>query len=197
MICINQLYTHTYVTYMYYPIKFKHQRTNRRILTNEEYLIKRIEKETGAKVTYVEFGKSEKDTAEIGDDVNDTETDDGYHQGDSEHLISNKSTYVDDIMKIQKFRLLLGGQGSGLINGLYLRPSSSTMVLYQYQGWDVFHPYLKPIGGLYSWYNRDVSKSFCDQEIDPYCDSPDTEVNIEQVVEMVKLALKDSRSHCK
>jgi hypothetical protein len=166
---------------MYYPIKFKHQRTNRRILTNEDDLIKQIEKETGAKVTYVEFGKSEKDTAEIGDDVNDTETDDGYHhQGD-----------------IQKFRLLLGGQGSGLINGLYLRPSSSTMVLYQYQGWDVFHPYLKPIGGLYSWYNRDVSKSFCDQEIDPYCDSPDTEVNIEQVVEMVKLALKDSRSHCK
>ena len=91
---------------------------------------------------------------------------------------------------------VVGIQGSGLINGWYLRPRSGTVVLYQFGGWDVFEEYLGPLGNYRYWVNGDEARSFCNRTSDPYCDSPDTEVDVSEAVAIVSEALATSRAHC-
>lgn len=203
-------------TYIHTPYIY---RTNRRIITNEKELIRAIENKTGATVRYIEFGvhknnnvKDEFNSCNNGDDSSDGDVNSNYggsgsSNGGNENSKHNKkgtinsyinpdSTFIQDIHSLQDLRLLIGGQGSGLINGLYLRPKSNNIILYQYLGWDVFNIYLKPRGEIYNWYNLYKNKSFCNLENDPFCDSPNTEVDIDVVVDIVVKALKNAKSHC-
>jgi hypothetical protein len=104
--------------------------------------------------------------------------------------------FLEDVSSLQNLRVLVGGQGSGLINGWYLPPGSAVVVLYQYGAWDVFEEFLKPRGPYLWWVNQEESKSFCNRTIDRFCDSPDTLVDIPQAVSVIVDALKQSRSHC-
>jgi len=104
--------------------------------------------------------------------------------------------FLADIDSVQDLRVLVGGQGSGLINGLYLPAGSAVVVLYQFGGWDVFEEYLKPRGPYLWWVNQEESSSFCNQTLDRYCDSPDTVLDTPAVVSLLTDALKQARSHC-
>eukprot|EP00614_Pseudopedinella_elastica_P027974 CAMPEP_0172626514 /NCGR_PEP_ID=MMETSP1068-20121228/150692_1 /TAXON_ID=35684 /ORGANISM="Pseudopedinella elastica, Strain CCMP716" /LENGTH=278 /DNA_ID=CAMNT_0013436143 /DNA_START=272 /DNA_END=1108 /DNA_ORIENTATION=+ len=101
-----------------------------------------------------------------------------------------------DVGRVQDLRVMVGGQGSGLTNGLYLPSESPVVILYQYGGWDVFEEFLKPRGPLLWWTNSNASASVCNQSIDPLCDSPDTLVDIPEALAVIVRAFELSKSHC-
>ena len=138
------------------------RRTNRRLLLNEEELVKAITDATGATVRLLNFGNG----------------------------------YESDVASVQSLRVLLGVQGSGLINGWYLPPRSGVVVLYQLGAWDVFEEYLAPRGPYSYWINGDPARSFCNKSIDRFCDSPDTLVDISEAVGVIRDSLAASRRHC-
>ena len=107
-----------------------------------------------------------------------------------------KNGFRADIASMQTLRVLIGIQGSGLINGWYLPPQSGVVVLYQYGAWDVFDEYLSPRGPYAFWANGDPAKSFCNRTVDRFCDSPDTIVDIGAAVEVIYGSLMASRRHC-
>lgn len=101
-----------------------------------------------------------------------------------------------DVAALQHVRVLVGGQGSGLTNGLYLRPHSAVVCLYQLGAWDVFEEYLKPRGPYRWWANSNPAASVCNKTVDRFCDSPDTVVDISAALEVIKSALADARARC-
>lgn len=107
-----------------------------------------------------------------------------------------KRPFEEEVASLQDVRVLFGMQGSGLINGWYLPPQSGTVVLYQYGGWDVFEEYLGPLGNYAWWVNEDEGSSVCNHAIDPFCDSPDTVVDVEAALRILGRALATSRAHC-
>jgi len=104
--------------------------------------------------------------------------------------------FLEDVGAVQPLRVLVGGQGSGLTNGLYLRPRSAVVCLYQLGGWDVFEEYLKPRGPYHWWVNTNPEASVCNKTIDRFCDSPDTVIDIPTAVEVIGTALAAARVHC-
>jgi hypothetical protein len=106
------------------------------------------------------------------------------------------SGYEADVAAVQSLRVLLGVQGSGLINGWYLPPHSGVVVLYQLGAWDVFDEYLTPRGPYSYWTNGDPDRSFCNKTIDRFCDSPDTLVDIPAATKVIVDSLAASRQHC-
>jgi len=113
-----------------------------------------------------------------------------------EWLEFGQDGFLEDVKAVQPLRVLVGGQGSGLTNGLYLRPGSAVVCLYQLNGWDVFEEYLKPRGPYHWWVNTDPEASVCNKTIDRFCDSPDTMIDIPAALSVIKSALADARAHC-
>lgn len=102
----------------------------------------------------------------------------------------------EDVAALQATRVLVGGQGSGLTNGWYLPARSAVVCLYQLGAWDVFEEYLAPQRPYLRWVNSDPARSFCNRTVDPFCDSPDTLVDIPGVVAVIAEALARARDHC-
>lgn len=107
-----------------------------------------------------------------------------------------RQPFDQDARDLQHVHVLVGGQGSGLLNGWYLPPESSAVVLYQFGAWDVFDEYLSPRGPYLYWVNGNESNSVCNRTIDRFCDSPDTVVDIPAALAVIKRALDLAVAHC-
>ena len=104
--------------------------------------------------------------------------------------------YETSVRGIQDVSVMVGMQGSGLINGLYLRDGAAVVVLYQVGGWDVFSEYLAPRGPYFWWANGNASSSYCAKGTDPYCDSPDEVLDAIAVRGVVAEALQGAMGVC-
>ena len=94
-------------------------------------------------------------------------------------LRMEKMTMRDQLDSMQKYSILVGMQGAGLINGLFLPKAAHAVVLFQYNAAsDSFAELLRPRLTSYKrWINHNESNSRNDRDKDPFHDIADTIVD--------------------
>jgi len=86
--------------------------------------------------------------------------------------------------------VLVGMQGAGMTNGLFLPAGAAAVVLYELGAVeDLFAELLRPRGPYLAWVNEHEENSVCDQAADRFCDSPDTVVDVGEFIEVLAKAL--------
>ena len=86
--------------------------------------------------------------------------------------------------------MMIGLQGAGMMNSLFLEKGSSVVCLFQYNAAsDSFRRLLKPLFNYYTWVNTHVNNSVTNLTHDPHHDQADTIVNISEFLDVIKIAL--------
>eukprot|EP00602_Paraphysomonas_sp_CaronLab_P011825 CAMPEP_0185044108 /NCGR_PEP_ID=MMETSP1103-20130426/43268_1 /TAXON_ID=36769 /ORGANISM="Paraphysomonas bandaiensis, Strain Caron Lab Isolate" /LENGTH=311 /DNA_ID=CAMNT_0027584343 /DNA_START=577 /DNA_END=1512 /DNA_ORIENTATION=- len=111
-----------------------------------------------------------------------------------------RGNVAEDLKQIQHLSVLVGVQGSGMINALYMSSVSVATALYLNDGWPISSGDPLAILGMRGPYmrhiNTDKAKVVCDLESDKFCDSGDLVVDAETYGELVKNALDQHERAC-
>jgi protein O-GlcNAc transferase len=103
-------------------------------------------------------------------------------------------TYLEQLAAVQRFTVLVGMQGAGMINAMYLREGAVAVVLFQYGATeDMFRRLLSSRGPYLHWVNGHENNSICNTTIDRFCDSPNTIVDPTEFVALLRSALAESQ----
>ena len=87
--------------------------------------------------------------------------------------------------------VLVGMQGAGMTNGIFLPTDATAVVLYELGAVeDLFAELLRPRGPYLAWVNKHEANSVCDKAVDRFCDSPDTVVDASEFLLLMAKALK-------
>ena len=107
-------------------------------------------------------------------------------------------TMREQVSSMKKYSVLVGMQGAGLMNGMFLSKAAHVIVLFQYNAAsDSFAELLRPRLASYKrWINHNLTNSFNDEEKDPYHDIANTVVNIEEFELLWKLEMDSMTSEC-
>ena len=94
-------------------------------------------------------------------------------------------TLGEQVARVQRFSVLVGMQGAGMINGMWLPRGAAALVLFQLNpSGDHFRKLLRPLLGTrryFTWVNTNASASLiADPERDPYGDQADTRVDVKE-----------------
>ena len=94
-------------------------------------------------------------------------------------------TLGEQVARVQRFSVLVGMQGAGMINGMWLPRGAAALVLFQLNpSGDHFRKLLRPLLGAqryFTWVNTNASASLiADPERDPYGDQADTRVDVSE-----------------
>ena len=100
-------------------------------------------------------------------------------------------SFGQQVAAVSGLSVLVGMQGAGMSNALYLRPGAVAVVLYQFGAQhDLFAELLRPRGPYLTWINAHERNSVCNRTVDRFCDSPDTIVDEQEFVKLMSKALK-------
>ena len=100
-------------------------------------------------------------------------------------------SFGQQVAAVSGFSVLVGMQGAGMSNALYLRPGAVVVVMYQFGAqYDLFSELLRPRGPYLTWTNAHERNSVCNRTVDRFCDSPDTLVDEQEFVALMRKALK-------
>lgn len=116
------------------------------------------------------------------------------------HLLNfDGMTVKQQIAAVQQggFDVILGMQGAGMTNALWAPAGTPVIMLHQFgAAGDPFAQLLASRGPYATWTNTNRSRSFADEERDPYHASADTEVDVDAVVATVERTLRQSAQRC-
>ena len=108
-------------------------------------------------------------------------------------------TMRQQIEKMNTFSILVGMQGAGFINGMFLSTFAHVIVLFQYNAAsDSFAELLRPrVQSYQRWMNYNESASVNDKLKDPYHDIADTIVDINEFQMLWKIEVDGLKEECK
>ncbi|XP_046370720.2 alpha-1,3-arabinosyltransferase XAT3-like [Haliotis rufescens] len=111
---------------------------------------------------------------------------------DVELVDFSRLSFKQQIEKVQEYSVLVGMNGAGLMNGLFLSPGAVTVQLVPFRAdlnFKEFGQLLKNRGPYLEWHNEHANLS---QELpnDPYHGQSDTTVQVGEFVELIKKALQ-------
>jgi hypothetical protein len=109
-----------------------------------------------------------------------------------------KMTMREQVLSMRRYSVLVGMQGAGLVNGMFLSKAAHVVVLFQYNAAsDSFAELLRPrLASYRRWMNHNVTNSFNDEEKDPFHDIANTVVDLEEFRLLWKLEVDSMRSEC-
>ena len=110
---------------------------------------------------------------------------------DMKSVVFDKLTFIQQIKYVKEGgNMMIGLQGAGMMNSLFLEKGSSVVCLFQYNAAsDSFRRLLKPLFNYYTWVNKNINNSVTNLTLDPYHDQADTIVNISEFLDVIKIAL--------
>eukprot|EP00946_MAST-07B_sp_MAST-7B-sp1_P000759 g759.t1 len=110
---------------------------------------------------------------------------------DTDVLRLERLSFREQLQRMGEYALLVGMQGAGLINALFLPEGAHMIVLFQFNAAsDSFAQLLRPrLGSYRRWINQDRKSSINDPDKDPFHDIADTVVNVEEFELMLKATL--------
>jgi protein O-GlcNAc transferase len=102
-------------------------------------------------------------------------------------------SFREQLARMSEYALLVGMQGAGLINALFLPEGAHIIVLFQFNAAsDSFAQLLRPrVGSYRRWINQDRKSSVNDPKKDPFHDIADTVVDEEEFEMMLKATLAE------
>lgn len=99
-------------------------------------------------------------------------------------------TLREQLALARSYALLVGMQGAGFINALFMSRDAAVVVLFQYgAASDSFGKLLRPRLSYHRWINEHRALSFTDTTRDPYHDNADTIVSINEFQAVVRKAV--------
>ena len=106
-------------------------------------------------------------------------------------VVFDRLTFTQQIKYVKEGgNMIIGMQGAGMINSIFLEKGSSVVCLFQYNAAsDSFRRMLKPLHNYYTWVNTHIKNSVTNLTLDPYHDQADTIVNVSEFLDVIKIAL--------
>lgn len=116
----------------------------------------------------------------------------------SEQNLMNFKFFLSKVQSMQNLSVLLGMNGAGLMNALYLPPYAVAIQMVPYEAnvnWEYFGKILTARGPYLEWHNEHKDRHFQNMETDPRNSNANTDVHIDEVVDLVKIALGIAEEH--
>eukprot|EP00118_Oscarella_pearsei_P010573 m.65828 g.65828 ORF g.65828 m.65828 type:complete len:170 (+) comp35332_c0_seq3:3-512(+) len=112
---------------------------------------------------------------------------------EAERIDFNGKTFAEQVSMMLEYTVLVGMNGAGLMNGIYLGNGAVAIQLAPFNATQLnvgeFGNILQSRGPYLEWRNEHEEKNHGNRERDPYNSQADTEVDIDEFVLLIKQAL--------
>ncbi|ELU00677.1 hypothetical protein CAPTEDRAFT_225389 [Capitella teleta] len=106
--------------------------------------------------------------------------------------------YYEQVRAMQQLSVLIGMNGAGLINAVYLPSYAVAVQLVPYKAnvnWRFYGDMLRARGPYMEWHNKDKSRHRQNLELDPSNSNADTDIDIEEIVDLARSAIGMAEEH--
>jgi protein O-GlcNAc transferase len=113
---------------------------------------------------------------------------------EAERIEFSGMTFKEQVKAVQRFTVLVGMNGAGLMNAIYLPEGAVAIQLAPYNATQLnvneFGKVLKSRGPYMEWRNTHAEKSSSTREADPFNSQADSEVDVAEFIELIQEALR-------